>query len=404
MSVIVPGPTSGGGGVNVQYKNQGVNVGTAGQYSKINFTGAGVVASQNGLDPTQLDVTVAGGGGPVIDTNTQLFVPSVYATINDALNYVKSAIRLNGALVQIVVDGTAYTETQGISITDCDLHYVSLLAVGGTPVNVDFTAIPPTPFGLPAFIFLEHSSFGPLLGNWTRTAGFGIGVLNFHGEVEIGSLTGGPCQIDGFFYNLAAFGGDTDAINATFLNSGAAGVIGQFAGDLSLYNCTITNTGAVPGISFANGMNAAVNTCTITTGTQPAIIANGVNLDVINSVVTTGAANYALDFQRCNVSVQINTLNSAVSTTQINGLESSGCISINTINNTSAGNPDFIQQVSGSMTVNLGTMAVPSTGRAVFVDQGAVVGVRIPASLNLAFTGGYNQAALIPTASGLILG
>lgn len=45
---------------NIQYQDEGVNKGTAGGITTVNFTGSGVVASDSG---TVLTVNVTGGGG-----------------------------------------------------------------------------------------------------------------------------------------------------------------------------------------------------------------------------------------------------------------------------------------------------------------------------------------------------
>lgn len=349
-----------------------------------------------------------GGGGSisVIETDTTLDVPTGYATITAALDYVRSSVRLNGAIVTIAVDGSVYsTIDEQIYIEDDDLSNVHIQFTNSP--SIDITGFIAHALSLPAFITLKNSSFGSITGSITKIgSGAAAGILLQNSRMITGKLEGATFSISGFLYNVASFGSDFIGYNTTFSGSSGVSVLAQLPSNVALYQSTVTAPSGSVGVSFGNGVNAHLNSSTITTTNQAALIVDSSTASLTSVQLYSNNPYTVLNCSNAQVFGDISKIEHTSATYVITSFKTNMNIGITNMNNlTVSGSSNFLNAAGGQVTVDVGTYSGSQTGVSCTATKGAVVsfGGGITAA-NANYTAGPSITVNTPSANGLILG
>lgn len=383
----------GSGGPMTQYFFNGVALGAPGSVSTVNFTGAGVTAAQVGA---ALTVTIPGGGAglPTIPADVTINVPVDYPTINDALDFVRSAVRLNGALVTIAVDGAAYTPNEQIVINAEDLEYVTLQA--SAPVTIDSTGFALSPLGVAIFIAIQGAGkLGPVLGSWTKG-----GAVNCCGVASLNnSIAQVSGTLDGFEIGIAAATSKLSAGAISILNSTSASVFNAGVMDIN----TPTINGAV-GLQCFAGSSLTIQNGSMTT-TGGCIFGLRADINISGLTVDAGAVDSPINVSECNADIQLTALTCDPATRVILNNRSDLSVRITTLNNAATLPNDFVQNDGGSTFVHVNGFGASnvSGGQAVLGNNASFTQVQDGATLATFFTAGYNPVELVPAAAGLTL-
>ena len=140
----------------------------------------------------------SGGGStiPTIAADVTYNIPTDYPSINAAIAYVLSAVRLNGAIVTINVESALIpTISDQIILNGMDLAYVKITNDG--PVNIDASGFVSSPLGVPVWVELNNSNLGNISGQWAVSAGTALGIyahnysdINMGDGITVTSLNG----------------------------------------------------------------------------------------------------------------------------------------------------------------------------------------------------------------------
>ena len=245
----------------------------AGQSALLFRNGAAVHGNRLHIPPIESDITIA--------------VPADYATLAEALDFVKSRVFLNGAKARIDVSAGTYTDQ--VVVDGIDLSHVSIFgpAVGAGTAVLDQTAwshVGPWP-GTRAYIQTANGgSLGPISGEWEGSIlGYGsfvaanrsdiylgapdtaVDVTRFksivslrEAEAHVYSFTGsgtdyclettGACDVD---FNIAGFAAAPEFINP----ANSSGVILRLTGDRFTGNLTIYGIASISSIEIIGNIN-----------------------------------------------------------------------------------------------------------------------------------------------------
>lgn len=177
--------------------------------------------------PFQLVNPSAGGGGggggtPTIAADMTINVPTDQASINDALNYVRARVVLNGAIITINVESALLpTINEQILFENEDMRCVRITNDG--PVNIDSTGFVAyiTAFPIPVWYLAIMSSVGEVTGTWVQSAGGPCaGFVSLQSVTATGIYNAADTfDISGFFYTLIVFSGEHRGHNSTITGS-----------------------------------------------------------------------------------------------------------------------------------------------------------------------------------------
>ena len=364
----------------LQFKNQGANIGALGAGNSVNFTGAGVVASEAG---GVITVTVAGGGTsiPVISANVTKTVGAAgdFTTWLAALNWVRSALRLNGAIVTLnYLDATC---TEQIVLKNEVLDYVIIKNAASVNVTPQTAWVSNPRVGTPGFFDLTNSTLLQIYGSWISQNTNAIGlVVADNSKANIG-MTSGP---------------------TTELNSFAAAVIAINNSDTFCESCSFT--GNTYGLQAADGARAELSSCTIANCMQ-GVIASGNASIACNSVTYNNVL-----FNICAVggSTVIDTSGTynetEVSTArrffQVRDAGSTLNVKDPAVSLVASSSARLVEAIGGVVHVDTVTGSGTSTGARVTVSRAAIVIVAGGVTPTFAAD---NQAANTITSAGLII-
>lgn len=155
------GPSSGQGAI--QWQDEGVDIGTAGQYTKINLTGD-VTATQTAIDTLEIDVTGGGGGG---ESGRSYYlngsvVQGTFAGIADMRQI--SPVPIIGTGTDFNISSNGYIKS---FITDAGDPNKSVIPAGNWNFELWFSAS--SGGGSPSF-YVELSKYDTIGGTFTAIA------------------------------------------------------------------------------------------------------------------------------------------------------------------------------------------------------------------------------------------
>jgi len=346
-----------------------------------------------------------GGGGPTIPTitaDTTLNVPAAYPTINDALDYVRSAVVLNGAQVTIAVNGGAYVCNEQITIVGENLDYVSIVATA--PVTVNTAGFLPHPvFGAPVFFDIENASLGAISGTFAPAAPDPVigWLLNKGASVDFGQF-GVTFTTSNFLYAIAAF---SSSFNCVDVNASASDITinlefstvnGDFAG-----TTTITSGGA--SAIIAENSTVRFGTLDITANNGQCISVQSTTFTMEAGNLTTVNGARVLNAFRSLVDLAGTTITQSAQTDVVNAFHSNVNVYFVNLVNGGANNPAMLAAYASVVNIEIQAVAgVISIGMFVTATVGSTVFANLALLPN--FTGGYNQPVNVPTINGLIYG
>jgi hypothetical protein len=155
--------SSGGGGQDpIQWQDEGVNVGAAGQYTKINLTGD-VTATQTAIDTLEIDVTGGGGGGSGRSYYLNgSVVQGTFAGIADMRQI--SPVPIIGTGTDFTISSNGYIKS---FITDAGDPNKAVIPAGNWNFELWFSAS--SGGGSPSF-YVELSKYDTIGGTFTAIA------------------------------------------------------------------------------------------------------------------------------------------------------------------------------------------------------------------------------------------
>jgi hypothetical protein len=155
--------SSGGGGQDpIQWQDEGINVGVAGQYTKINLTGD-VTATQTAIDTLEIDVTGGGGGGSGRSYYLNgSVVQGTFAGIADMRQI--SPVPIIGTGTDFNISSNGYIKS---FITDAGDPNKSVIPAGNWNFELWFSAS--SGGGSPSF-YVELSKYDTIGGTFTAIA------------------------------------------------------------------------------------------------------------------------------------------------------------------------------------------------------------------------------------------
>lgn len=349
-----------------------------------------------------------GGGGstiPTITASVTLNVPATYPTINDALDFVRSAVVLDGALVTIAVDGAAYTMTDQLNVIGETFPFVSLVATA--PVSIDSTAfVVNTPFGVASAFYFNQAVFGSIVGAWNFTAGAPcLGFLAVKSDTVHGDFAYTATQFTGFIYNAYIVAGSFTSLGTTYSGALVGPSVLIESARATLSRPVITATGATKALTVQSGATVDINGTgqfiTTSVGQALEVIRSSVTLDGVS--LTVGAAQEAINLNRSTLNLANCLITHNCATAVITTVQSDAVMTFS-VTKTGANNPDFVTVNGGRVSVNPTAFAGPvSIGVTGFTVNTGILQMANSAQALIAFTGGFNPAINVPVAQGLII-
>lgn len=331
---------------------------------------------------------VVGGGGTVISTDTNLLVPSQYATVQAAVDAALGFTVQNGAKVTIVID-SSHTITSQVVVKNGDYKWLHITTTGGT-VSVDSTTfVNNTPFGEAPLFYFENTMC-QVSGNY--------------------SLSGGPTTIAIFSY-ISTVAVGTGFVSSTFTNFGKGnnGAITSFFSDVGLGNVHLLALKAPALYLSASKCRWDTGSAVLDVGTDKSLFTVvrseflG-NLTSLNAQAANNSAVYCIGSQNSKVNLTVSSITMG-NATLINSINSSDVyLAVTNLNmNYTGGANSGIECYNGSKAyLNVvNSSGTPSTAFIGEVFNGGVI--TAVGQSSSAYTGGYNQAVNIPTSNGLIL-
>lgn len=348
-----------------------------------------------------------GGGGstiPTITADATLNVPATYPTINDALDYVRSAVVLNGAQVTIAVNGAAYVCNEQINITGENLSFVKISATA--PVSVDTTGfVVNTLFGVPGFFVVLNSELGEVTGSWAYSAGGpALGFLGIKSKTAHGNLSFTPTQFTGFLYNYYGFTNEHVAISTTYNNAIVADAVVN-GGSVQFNGGACTSVAGIVPLQIEGGAIAHLGGgMTLTAIDQVALSSTrcAITSDALN--MTTGQAGALFSGTRCTLQLDIAGAVHDTNGNVFNVQECDGTITCASLTTLGTNNPNYIYATGGQVSINTAAfVGAASLGSPATAINGGIIQVANPVGVNAAFTGAYAPAINVPVAAGLII-
>lgn len=311
----------------------------------------------------------AGGGGgsiPSISVDTTYTVGAGggvdYSTLQDAIDAVAGIVRLSGAIATIEYQDASIAEQATID----GLNFSDVVITNAGAVTVDPSAFAPNLFGIKAMINVTNGGvLRDLNGTWNSSGGESV-LCTFLAKATCGAT------LDGWGKAVASLGGELTALFATITNS-TVGVWGS--GVINVSACSI---GAATGIQAFEGALVAASDNTFSDASV-AYIAN----------------------TRSTVTSISNTFNNTASSGVIYKADRGQTNAASDTLNLSGGDPVLIESFGGRVALDNLAGAGVSTGARFTVGDGGII--QADASTIVPTFGADSQAALIPTASGLIL-
>lgn len=347
-------------------------------------------------------VYLAGGGGgtiPSITADTTLNVPGDYATLTDAINYVLSAVVLNGAQITVEIEDTE-TLTDQITLDGVSLPYLHIRGLGAGP-TIDGAAFVASPIGTPAWLYAEDSALGEVYGTFRNVnCGAAAFFINLNSHTRFGSLANTLTVAAGFAVGVINLAGHHGMTGTTM--TGAAYSLNASVGSETIaFNCTLT------GQVLVEDASATINTGSITVAADSAIVAiSGAMVSLKNPTVTGRIV--------CSDGAQVSGIVADLaepaggigipSYQLVTGQGGSANLNVNAITLLLGTAVGFAYADTGSHIVvrASNTVTNASTGLYAYVQGASQVNAYQPAGW-LAFAGGASQPLYVANAGGLII-
>lgn len=362
---------------------------------------AGTGITVDNTDPQNPIVSATGGGGlPAITSDVTLNVPTDFPTINDALDWVRERVRLNGANVTIFVeDGTTLAES--VVLTNECLDYVTLSF--GENVTFDADAAPPTPLGVPAYLYADNAKISVLNGAINSINKVGATaelIVAINSNVRVDNVV-----CDGFDGIL--FAKNSDIFCNRLIATNCVSAVTAIATKFFLDNSQLHSAQECVYASLGSDIQ-------ITSSASPvALVAGDVSVFFIEnsalSVVQTsglitieqGQSDYVIECNNSSVDINAQSLTTGSRIAIFKNAYSQLSVEINFLD-MATNTPDLLMADAGTSVVGVSNVTGTSSGYVCNVNQAAIFQKRLINDLTVYFTGGYSQTPNVPTADGLI--
>lgn len=342
-------------------------------------------------------------GIPTIAADVTLNVPADYPTINDALNFVRGAVRLNGAIVTIAVNGAIYTPNEQLFIDTEDLSYVNVSFTA--PTLIDRAGFTPNPlFGAPFFITIQNGAkLGTVSGSFSLAVPgpcAGVGVIS--GQVDLSGAT-----IGSFAYGILGGGPSniTGLLPISINNSLSSAILLTVGAKMYVQTLNFNHTSAI-GVSVQNDAQfyAFAGVWNTTTG----ILIDAENGEARTTQVTATCGNSVSAIRsRRGANVVFGGALTADCTSELLNVNSGGRLVFDAASLTLTGtnNPAFLGSFNGTTSIPNGpAITGTSTGRVTNTGGGALTQFAYHSIYAAAFSGGDSPSLNTPSNSGLTLG
>lgn len=368
--------------------------------------------SATGFGPSQFPIFYLSGGGPVppgiptIAADVTLNVPTDYPTINDALDFVKGAVRLNDAIATVAIDGATYIPNEQLTFNGGDFSWLKI--VFATPTSINTTGFIPDPqVGAPIFITLKNNTvLGGISGQFAlQVFGTALGIGCLDSSVDLSGVS-----VNGCLYGVVAQGASTITANSLMnINDFQSVGVGLLRGaKMTVQNLNMVNSFYTGGtaISVTDGASLVVNAGTWLMQNGRLIDADRGGSVYAGQITATCEQAYSAIFSRSDSNVYFKGHLTCDCTSEI--LQAyHGSITFDAITLTLTGthNPTFVGNFGGNVLLPSGpTINGTSTGYITNCGGGALTRFSYHLQYTFGFTGGDSPTLNTPSNDGLTLG